>query len=66
MNLTSYEENATYISLNKGELYIPDEIEARSIGINGDIAEVLEQLMKISKNSYSVRKYKAPLTQCCQ
>ncbi|UTR15279.1 hypothetical protein MM221_01390 [Salipaludibacillus sp. LMS25] len=46
MNLTNREENATYITLNKGrELYIPDVISAKSIGIDGDIAEVLQQLV---------------------
>lgn len=48
MKLTSYEENATYITLNKGELYIPDEIASKSIGINGDTTEVLQQLAKMN------------------
>ena len=48
MNLTSAEENATYITLNKGgELYIPDEIANKSIGIDGNIAEVLQQLVQM-------------------
>ena len=50
MNLTSLEENATYITLNKGrELYIPDVIADKSIGIDGDIAEVLEQLVQLKQ-----------------
>lgn len=47
MRLTNLEEYATYITLNKGELYIPDEIAAKSIGINGDTAEVLQQLVQM-------------------
>ncbi|MBZ5749606.1 Sir2 family NAD-dependent protein deacetylase [Metabacillus rhizolycopersici] len=47
MRLTNIEEYATYITLNKGELYIPDEIAAKSIGINGDTAEVLQQLVQM-------------------
>ncbi|GAB3044238.1 Sir2 family NAD-dependent protein deacetylase [Virgibacillus ainsalahensis] len=46
MELTQLEENATYITLNKGrELYIPDAIADKSIGVGGNIAEVLEQLV---------------------
>lgn len=47
MRLTNIEENATYITFNKGEVYIPDVIVAKSIGIDGNIAEVLEQLVKM-------------------
>jgi NAD-dependent SIR2 family protein deacetylase len=47
MRLTNYEENATYITFNKGEIYIPDSIAAKSIGIDGNIAEVLEELVKM-------------------
>ncbi len=48
MKLTSLEENATYITFNKGpELFIPDVIASKSIGIDGDIAEVLNQLVQM-------------------
>ncbi|WP_121614324.1 Sir2 family NAD-dependent protein deacetylase [Mesobacillus foraminis] len=48
MNVTNHEENATYITLNKGrELYIPEEIAPKSIGIDGNIAEVLQQLVQM-------------------
>lgn len=46
MKLTNLEKNATYITLNKGELYIPEVIAAKSIGIDGDTAEVLQQLVQ--------------------
>lgn len=43
---TFHEENDTYITMNKGRrFHIPDVIAAKSIGIAGDIAEVLEQLV---------------------
>lgn len=47
MNLTNVEENVTYITLNKGELYIPQEIADKSIGIDGDTAEVLHRLAQL-------------------
>jgi NAD-dependent SIR2 family protein deacetylase len=47
MKLTNNEENATYITINKGELYIPDGIATKSIGIDGDIAQVLQQLVQM-------------------
>ncbi|NEU32088.1 hypothetical protein GN156_15125 [bacterium LRH843] len=48
MQLTSIEEHATYITFNKGsELYISKTIAAKSIGIDGDIAEVLQQLVQL-------------------
>jgi NAD-dependent SIR2 family protein deacetylase len=48
MNLANIEEHAAYITFNKGsELYIPDAIAAKSIGIDGNIAEVLQQLVQM-------------------
>lgn len=47
MRLTNFEENATYITVNKGELYIPNEIADKSIGIDGNVAEMLEELVKM-------------------
>lgn len=47
MNLTNSQENVTYITLNKGELYIPQEIADKSIGIDGDTAEVLHRLAQL-------------------
>lgn len=47
MQLTSLEDHATYITFNRGgELFIPEVIAGKSIGIDGNIAEVLEQLVK--------------------
>lgn len=41
MQLTAEEPHATYITFNKGEIYIPREIASRSIGVDGDISEAL-------------------------
>lgn len=41
MQYTYQNPNAFYISVNKGELWIPDEIANRSVGINGDLASVI-------------------------
>ena len=35
MQLAASEPNAFYITFNKGELYIPDEIQGKSIGVDG-------------------------------
>lgn len=45
MQLVACEPRATYITLNlEQELYIPDEIAEKSIGLEGDIAFTLHQL----------------------
>ncbi len=44
MQLAASEPNAFYITFNKGELYIPDEIQGKSIGVDGDIAEALHEI----------------------
>ncbi|MBU3804194.1 MAG: NAD-dependent protein deacetylase, SIR2 family [Candidatus Cellulosilyticum pullistercoris] len=46
MRLTASEPQATYITFNKGEIYIPQEISQKSIGIDGDIASALEGILK--------------------
>lgn len=48
MELAYAEENFTYITLNKGEVYIPAAIANKSIGIDGDTAEVLHQLVQLN------------------
>lgn len=44
MQLAASEPNAVYITFNKGEIYIPDEIQGKSIGVDGDIAEALHEI----------------------
>ena len=45
MELAIQEPHSTYITFNlKSELYIPEEIKNKSIGVSGDIAQTLHQL----------------------
>lgn len=45
MQLTAGEPNATYVTLNlPHEIYVPDQIAARSIALPGDIAKTLKEL----------------------
>ncbi len=44
MRLAKQEPYAAYITLNKGEIYIPNEIAAKSYGLDGDMTEMLERL----------------------
>ena len=39
-------KNAFYVCLNYGEAYAPDEIKKKSICINGDVGEILYQLLE--------------------
>ncbi len=42
--MTLQNKNALYTCVNKGEIYIPNEIENRSIGIDNDIYTVIKEL----------------------
>ena len=44
MRLVAQEENATYISINLGEIYIIDEIKEKSYGLDGYLSEILAQI----------------------
>jgi hypothetical protein len=44
MKMTREWPDATYVCLNYGQAYAPDEIKSKSICINGDIGEILSQL----------------------
>lgn len=46
MQLTASEPNAVYITFNKGEVYIPSEITDKSIGVDGDIATSMEEILR--------------------
>ena len=47
MQLATAELHAVYVTFNKGELYIPDEIADRSIGVDGDIAAALYEINRL-------------------
>ena len=43
--ITAQNQNATYLCINSGKADCPKEIEDRSIVVNADLAEVLEQVL---------------------
>lgn len=45
-HMTQQWKNARYACLNYGEAYAPDDIEEKSICINGDIRDILEKLRR--------------------
>ena len=45
MRLAAAEPSATYITFNKGEVYIPEEISDKSIGLDGDIGSALSNIL---------------------
>lgn len=46
MRLVACEPQAVYITINLGEVYIPENIKERSFGIDGDLAKVLHEFSK--------------------
>ena len=44
MRLAAREPQAVYVTVNLGEIFIPDEIRDKSYGLDGDLAEVLHEL----------------------
>ncbi len=44
--MTAKNQKAVYACVNLGEIYVPKEIEERSICINGDIRDILRQWNK--------------------
>ena len=46
MRLVDMEKDYSYISINKGELFIPASIENRSIGFSSDISDAINYLIR--------------------
>lgn len=44
MNLCKQEKQATYVTVNKGEIYIWDDIKEKSYGLDGDMTEILKMI----------------------
>ena len=44
MRLTAREPRAFYVTVNRGEIYIPQEIMEKSTGLDGDLSEILHRL----------------------
>lgn len=47
MRLTKQEPYASYVTVNMGEIYIPDNIRGKSFGIDGDISSVMQRLLEV-------------------
>ena len=47
MRLVEREPKAVYVTINKEEIYIPENIRKKSYGLDGDLAKVLENLNNI-------------------
>ena len=60
MRLAFREPEATYITVNLGEIYIPEEIKEKSYGLDGELSEVLRKLAaeRIALSSSSKRLQK--------
>lgn len=46
MNLVAQSPQSTYITINKGEIYIPSEIQDQSIGVDDGLVQVLHDLFE--------------------
>ena len=46
MQLVAVEPQARYITFNKGEIYIPEEIKEKSIGVDGNLTAALKEIRK--------------------
>ncbi len=44
MRLTAAEPNATYVTINLGEIYITDDIKEKSFGLDGYLAPILKEI----------------------
>ena len=47
MRLTAREPQAFYVTVNLGEIFIPDEIKEKSYGLDGDLARMLHELAEV-------------------
>lgn len=56
MRLVDMEPNAVYITINLGELYIPENIREKSFGVDGHLGEVLSRLKKACENEREDRE----------
>ena len=44
MRLVAQEPNSVYVTINLGEIYITDDIKARSFGLDGPLSNILSAL----------------------
>lgn len=55
MRLVDMEPNATYVTINRGELYTTDNIKAKSFALDGNLGEILSRLRECARND---KRYK--------
>ncbi len=48
MRLTASEPNATYITINLGEIYITEDIKDKSYGLDGYLSDILQKLRELT------------------
>ena len=53
MELAAAEPYATYVTFNKGEVFIPPEIAEKSIGIDGDIGAAINAIVEMWGNEFT-------------
>ena len=46
MRLTAQEAKATYVTINLGEIYIPEKIRNKSFGLDGYLSDILKEIRK--------------------
>lgn len=51
MQLVATHPTMRYVTFNKGEIYIPDSIQSQSIGVDGNLAEMLHELRCAKENT---------------
>ena len=49
MRLVAQVPEATYVTINKGEIYIPDRIKEKSYGLDGDLTTILSTIVEALK-----------------
>ena len=46
MRLAAQEAKATYVTINLGEIYIPENIRNKSFGLDGYLSDILKEIRK--------------------
>ncbi len=47
MRMVAQEPNATYVTINLGEVYIADSIKRKSFGLDGALSDILSSLREV-------------------
>ena len=66
MQLTAREPQATYVTINLGEIYIPDNIREKSYGLDGYLSEQLKRIANIMAEPEEDRAFQEMLQAAVQ